>query len=60
MAGIFLACLVSLPHRAPIVLIQSALAGVVKAHVPVPTPALVSLDGMDPCVNISVCFEVIM
>jgi len=42
----------------PIVPIQSALAGAVKARVPVPIPALVSLGGMDPCVNISVLFQI--
>ena len=55
-----LICLMSLPHRAPIVLIQSALAGAVEARVPVPIPALVSLGGMDLCVNISVWFKVMM
>jgi hypothetical protein len=59
-AGISLVCQVSLSHRAPIVSIQSAMAGAVKARVPVRLPALVSLDGMGSNVNISVCFKVLV
>ena len=53
----FLVCLASLSYRALIALIQSALAGAVEARAPVPIPALVSLGGMDPCVNILVCLR---
>ncbi len=46
--------------RVLIVLIQSALAGAVEALVPVPTPALASLGGLEPCANFLVCYVKIM
>ncbi len=50
----------SMFHRVLIVLILSALAGAVEALVPVPTPALASLGGLEPCANFLVCYVKIM